>query len=35
MELIAVLALVLALNGIAHRWGFDSRDGCDWGCGPN
>ncbi len=29
--LLAVLAVVLALNAIARRWGVDSRDGCDWG----
>ncbi len=35
MELLPVLAVLLALNAIARRWGVDSRDGCDWGshCG--
>jgi hypothetical protein len=30
MELVIVLGLVLVLNGIARRFGVDSRDGCDW-----
>jgi hypothetical protein len=32
MELIALLAAVVAINAIVRRWGVDSRDGCDW-CG--
>ena len=30
MELVALLAVLVALNAIARRWGVDSRDGCDW-----
>jgi hypothetical protein len=31
MELVALLAALVAINVIARRWGVDSRDGCDWG----
>jgi hypothetical protein len=34
MELIALLAAVVAVNAIARRWGVDSRDGRDW-CEPS
>jgi len=34
MELIALLAAVLAVNAIVRRWGVDSRDGRDW-CRPS
>jgi hypothetical protein len=31
MELIGLLAVIIALNAVARRWGVDSRDNCDWG----
>jgi len=34
MDLIALLAAVVAINAIVRRWGVDSRDGCDW-CAPS
>ena len=34
MEVIALLAAVLAVNAIVRRWGVDSRDNCDW-CRPS
>jgi hypothetical protein len=30
MTLLIVLALLLALDLVAWRWGYDSRDGRDW-----
>jgi hypothetical protein len=31
MEVLILLALLIALDLAAWRWGHDSRDGHDWG----